>query len=299
MSMAGQYDHLRFCLCSIAAGHLRTLYKSTTEHKVECQYRTKAIGEMATQLDAVLASPQQDHKESSQALLASTILMAWYSNTRDEYKHLLNGVFALWPKCSGSFLLEHFDTLEPPINLLSLPQDPQTGGLLPEHDYRLLNTVADSFHQLSTCDLDNDLKVAVKEMSNFISNTRSFLVSHKGHRNNAFSVMFPVRNWLRIVPRAPEELSNGSFLVLLYLSNYETAILLMGILCPLISLPLAIEKRYTGVLKLQDYTQTALDIYITRNGYTRQTANIQKATEQWIMASNLCLESYNSFTRPL
>jgi hypothetical protein len=111
--------------------------------------------------------------------------------------------------------------------------------------------------------------------------------------------MFPVRNWLRIVPRAPEELSNGSFLVLLYLSNYETAILLMGILCPLISLPLAIEKRYTGVLKLQDYTQTALDIYITRNGYTRQTANIQKATEQWIMASNLCLESYNSFTRPL
>ncbi|KAJ0148560.1 Uncharacterized protein HZ326_8884 [Fusarium oxysporum f. sp. albedinis] len=66
----------------IAAGHLRTLYKSTTEHKVECQYRTKAIGEMATQLDAVLASPQQDHKESSQALLASTILMAWYSNTR-------------------------------------------------------------------------------------------------------------------------------------------------------------------------------------------------------------------------
>ncbi|EWG53307.1 hypothetical protein FVEG_11769 [Fusarium verticillioides 7600] len=82
MSMAGQYDHLRSCLCSIAAGHLKTLYKSTTEHEVECRYRTKAIREMATQLNAVLASPHQEHQGSSEALLASTILMAWYSNTR-------------------------------------------------------------------------------------------------------------------------------------------------------------------------------------------------------------------------
>ncbi|KAL5610601.1 hypothetical protein FOBRF1_006718 [Fusarium oxysporum] len=82
MSMAGLFDHLRFCLCSVAAGHLRTLYKSTSEHEVECRYRIDAIREMAAQLNAILASPQQDHKETSQALLASTILMAWYSDTR-------------------------------------------------------------------------------------------------------------------------------------------------------------------------------------------------------------------------
>jgi hypothetical protein len=79
LAMAGKFEHLRHCLCGISAAHLRTATKSSHIVPLEGHYRALAIHGMVEEMQNLSHQSCEDREEISQGLIASSILMAWYS----------------------------------------------------------------------------------------------------------------------------------------------------------------------------------------------------------------------------
>jgi hypothetical protein len=77
--MAGKFEHLRHCLCGISAAHLRTITKSSHLVPLENHYRVLAIHGMAKEMQNLSSQGCEYREEVAQGLIASSILMAWYS----------------------------------------------------------------------------------------------------------------------------------------------------------------------------------------------------------------------------
>lgn len=79
LAMAGKFEHLRHCLCGISAAHLRTATKSSQMVPLESHYRTLAIHGMVKEMQNLSRQSCDCREEISRGLIASSILMAWYS----------------------------------------------------------------------------------------------------------------------------------------------------------------------------------------------------------------------------
>jgi hypothetical protein len=77
--MAGSFEHLRNCLCGLSASHLRSLTQSSDISKVECRFRVLAIRGMITELKQICKRPEACQAGQTEALVAATTMMAWYT----------------------------------------------------------------------------------------------------------------------------------------------------------------------------------------------------------------------------
>lgn len=98
---------------------------------------------------------------------------------------------------------------------------------LTEEHRKLLESVSKSFRTFCKCKLDGELETATRELLNFLHNVRTLPGKH-GSLEDQLSIMFPIRSWLRLMPRSPDRFASDDFLIYLYLANYETAMLAMG-----------------------------------------------------------------------
>ncbi|KAJ6443544.1 fungal zn(2)-Cys(6) binuclear cluster domain-containing protein [Purpureocillium lavendulum] len=145
----------------------------------------------------------------------------------------------------------------------------------------LLDETADSLSELSKCKLDADLRAAAKDLSNFIHNVRHLSRDYQS-RDDQLCAMFPIRNWLRFVPRAPDKFAaGGDFKLYLYLANYETTMLIMGSILPWVELPLAIPERWTCVEKIREFLQSQVDSIVDGDDIAG-AAQTYKAYTNWM-----------------
>lgn len=79
LAMTSKFEHLRYCLCGISAAHLRKVTKSSHIVPLEGHYRVLAIHGMAKEMQNLALQGYESRDEISQGLIASSILMAWYS----------------------------------------------------------------------------------------------------------------------------------------------------------------------------------------------------------------------------
>lgn len=64
----------------------------------------------------------------------------------------------------------------------------------------------------------------VRELQCFLHNIGRLLSGHHSVEDQLFA-LWPIRNWLRLVPRAHARLVSEDPLLLLYIANYEMALL--------------------------------------------------------------------------
>ncbi|UKZ96991.1 uncharacterized protein TrAFT101_011758 [Trichoderma asperellum] len=176
---------------------------------------------------------------------------------------------------------------ERPRNEFSRPSQ------LMEEDYTLLESVARSIRSFCKCKLDGELESAARELLNFIHNVRTLSGQYRSLEDQ-LSIMFPIRNWLRLMPRSPNRFACNDFLIYLYLANYETAMLAMGILLPEVNLPLEIEERSIGVAKLQLFIQEAVDARFLSGESLTKSRFVYMACMEWLVIADKCLESYRT-----
>lgn len=77
--MAGSFEHLRHCLCSISAGHLKTVTKLSRMVPLESHFRALAIQGMVREMHIMENQSRERQAETVQGLIASSVLLAWYS----------------------------------------------------------------------------------------------------------------------------------------------------------------------------------------------------------------------------
>lgn len=164
---------------------------------------------------------------------------------------------------------------------------------LTEEIYTLLESVAKSIRSFCKCKLDGELESAARELLNFLHNVRTLSGRHDSLEDQ-LSIMFPIRSWLRLMPRSPDRFASDDFLIYLYLANYETAMLAMGILLPAVNLPLEIEERSFGVAKLQLFIQKAVDARFLLGESLVNSRQVYTACMEWLGVADKCMSSYTS-----
>lgn len=164
---------------------------------------------------------------------------------------------------------------------------------LMKEDYTLLESVARSIRSFCKCKLDGELESAARELLNFIHNVRTLSGPYRSLEDQ-LSIMFPIRNWLRLMPRSPNRFACNDFLIYLYLANYETAMLAMGILLPEVNLPLEIEERSFGVAKLRLFIQEAVDARFLSGESLTKSRLVYTACMEWLVIADKCMESYRT-----
>lgn len=162
-----------------------------------------------------------------------------------------------------------------------------------EAGYILLESVIGSIRSLCKCKLDGELESAAKELLNFLHNVRTFSGQHRSLEEQ-LSIMFPIRSWLRLMPRSPDRFASNDFLIYLYLANYETAMLAMGILLPAVNLPLEIEERSLGVAKLQLFIQETVDARFLSGESLANSRAVYTACMEWLALADKSMKSYRS-----
>lgn len=166
---------------------------------------------------------------------------------------------------------------------------------LTEKNYKLLESVTKSIRSFCKCKLDSELESATRELLNFLHNVRTVSGQH-GSLEDQLSMMFPIRSWLRLMPRSPDRFASNDFLIYLYLANYETAMLAMGILLPAVNLPLEIEERSFGVAKLQLFIQEAVDARFLSGESLVNSRLVYTACMEWLALADKCMRSYRTRT---
>lgn len=166
---------------------------------------------------------------------------------------------------------------------------------LMEENYTLLESVARSIRSFCKCNLDDELESAARELLNFLHNVRTLSGQHQSLEDQ-LSIMFPIRSWLRLMPRSPDRFACNDFLIYLYLANYETAMLAMGVLLPAVNLPLEIEERSFGVAKLQLFLQEAVDARLLSRENLTNSRLVYTACMEWLALADMCMESYKTRT---
>lgn len=164
---------------------------------------------------------------------------------------------------------------------------------LAEEVHTLLESVAKSIRSFCKCKLDGELENAARELLNFLHNVRTLSGKHCSLEDQ-LSIMFPIRSWLRLMPKSPDRFASDDFLIYLYLANYETAMLAMGILLPAVNLPLEIEERSFGVAKLQQFIQETVDARFLSGESLVNTRQVYTACIEWLTVSDKCMSSYTA-----
>lgn len=162
-----------------------------------------------------------------------------------------------------------------------------------EEIYTLLESVAKSIRSFCKCRLDSELESAAKELLNFLHNVRTLSGQHDSLEEQ-LSIMFPIRSWLRLMPKSPDKFASDDFLIYLYLANYETAMLAMGILLPAVNLPLEIEERSLGVAKLQRFIQEAVDARFLSGENPVNSRQVYTACMEWLALADKCMSGYTA-----
>ncbi|KAL7919617.1 hypothetical protein ACQKWADRAFT_329497 [Trichoderma austrokoningii] len=295
LAMAGKFEHLRHCLCGISAAHLRTVTRSSHMVPLEDNYRLLAIHGMAREMQSLAHQTCEYRQEISQGLIASSILMAWYSPNPHEYSSYLQGKLALVENATAASQ-ESPHIMQTPHFVFEKSQDEtslDSASRLTEENHRLLESVSKSIRSFCKCKLDTELEDAARDLLNFLHNVRTLPGQH-GSLENQLSIMFPIRSWLRLMPRSPDRFASDDFLIYLYLANYETAMLTMGILLPAVNLPLEIEERSFGVAKLQLFIQEAVDARLVSSESVVNSRLVYTACMEWLTLADKCMRSYRA-----
>lgn len=102
--------------------------------------------------------------------------------------------------------------------------------------------------------------------------------------------MFPIRNWLRFVPRAPKQFAaGGDFPLYLYLASYETTMLVMGSVLPCVGIPLAIEERRACVGRIRNFLRGRIPHAAGCDAV--DTARVYKAYVRWISVAERAIKA--------
>lgn len=152
-----------------------------------------------------------------------------------------------------------------------------------------MGEITEALAELSRCKLDVELRAAVKDLSNFIYNIRHLPLGSRS-RQEQLSAMFPIRNWLRFVPRAPKQFAaGGDFPLYLYLASYETTMLVMGSVLPCVGIPLAIEERRACVGRIRNFLRGRIPHAAGCDAV--DTARVYKAYVRWISVAERAIKA--------
>ncbi|KFG80593.1 hypothetical protein MANI_119611 [Metarhizium anisopliae] len=238
----------------------------------------------------------------SQGLIASSILMAWYSPNPTEYVAISKA------RLPTQFLQPYTADNQAPLvavqGLHSAVNEPRDEGSLDSppqpmrQGQRLLESAAASIRSLCKCKLDSELESAARELLIFLQNVRHRTWQHLSLEDQ-LSTMFPIRNWLRFVPRSPDRFLSNDFLLYLYMANYETAMLAMGTVLPAVHLPLAMTQRSSGVARLRIFIQDAVNARFSGAESIANSLPVYTACMEWLALADECVESYQTRGAPL
>ncbi|KAF5664489.1 3-hydroxyacyl dehyrogenase [Fusarium heterosporum] len=283
--LAARFPYVGDCLKSLSASHLRTLTKSTAMACMEQKLRVRAIHGMIAELQEVQDQGKDAPEETLECLDVSSKLLAWYSATpyeqslcyqgpwRNEYAGFLKGVYTSPPGVSG-------------------PQKAQDRTTTSSSH---LQVIGDALGSFSKCNLDQELRLATRELLDFVYNLSRSLAkvppeSHDAH----LKIIYPIRSWLRLVPCALDRLYAGDFMMHLFLAHYEILMLSVSFCLPLINLPLAIKGRKAG---LERYHSLVKDIMDGRFLHDENVANltlVYQACFQWMAAFDTLMQEAES-----
>lgn len=119
------------------------------------------------------------------------------------------------------------------------------------NDTALLDALQHSAHRLSKCSLDGELLAGVRELQCYIQNIRWVLRDYHSVEDELFA-SWPIRNWLRIVPRGHMRLAENDPLFLMYLANYETTMLAVCTRLPYLGQGLSVGDRTNAVSRMRE-----------------------------------------------
>lgn len=157
-------------------------------------------------------------------------------------------------------------------------------------DVAFLEALQHSVHRLSKCSLDNELLAGVRELQCFIQNIRWLLKDNHSIEDELFA-SWPIRNWLRLIPRGHNRLAADDSLFLIYLANYETTMLAVCKRLPQLGVGLSVEERRNAVSRMRrvidNQTQTHENI-VEKEEQMRMLAR-QALSRAWELCSNTLL----------
>lgn len=117
-------------------------------------------------------------------------------------------------------------------------------------DVALLDALQHSTHCLSKCSLDSELLAGVRELQCFIQNIRCLLKHHHSVEDE-LCASWPIRNWLRLVPRGHNRLAADDTLFVMYLANYETVVLAVCKRLPQLGVGLSVDDRTNAMSRMR------------------------------------------------
>ena len=117
-------------------------------------------------------------------------------------------------------------------------------------DVALLDALQHSAHRLSKCSLDSELLAGVRELQCFIQNIRCLLKARHSVEDE-LCASWPIRNWLRLVPRGHNRLAADDPLFVMYLANYETVVLAVCKRLPQLGVGLSVDDRTNAVSRMR------------------------------------------------
>ena len=160
-------------------------------------------------------------------------------------------------------------------------------------DEVLLDALHRSARCLSRCSLDDELKAGVRELECFIHNIGRLQGKHSF--DEQLAALWPIRSWLRLVPRGHARLAADDPLVLLYLANYDMAMLAVSKCLPQLEPVLSGDERAASGLRMREII--GKDVLESKNnvpGSESEAREKQKrllATQAWDQAWDICLKS--------
>ncbi|KAF5001120.1 hypothetical protein FGRMN_1231 [Fusarium graminum] len=273
--LAAKFPYVGDCLKSLSASHLRTLTRSTAMACTEQELRVRAIHGMIAELQEVQDQGKDTPEEKLECLDVSSKLLAWYSATpyENEYAGFLKGVYTSPPGVSGS----------------QKAQDRTTTSS--SH----LQVIGDALGSFSKCNLDQELRLATRELLDFVYNLSRSLAkvppeSHDAH----LKIMYPIRSWLRLVPCALDRLYAGDFMMHLFLAHYEILMLSVSFCLPLINLPLAIKGRKAGLERYHSLVKDTMDGRFLRDENVANLTLVYQACFHWMAAFDTLMQEAES-----
>lgn len=157
----------------------------------------------------------------------------------------------------------------------------------------LWNALHRSARCLSRCLLDDELKAGVRELQCFIHNIGRLLKGRHSFEDQ-LAALWPIRNWLRLVPQGHARLAADDPLVLLFLANYDMVMLAVSKCLPQLEAVLSGDERTASVLRMREII--GKDVLESKNGVPESEEEAREkqkrllARQAWDQGWDICLK---------
>lgn len=160
-------------------------------------------------------------------------------------------------------------------------------------DVELLSALKHSVDCLSKCSLDSDVKAAVQELLCFCHNL-SRIARNPFSVEDQLDTLWPIRNWLRTVPRATSLIKAQDTHVLLYLANYEIIVIATCARLPQLSIGLSLNERASRLFRMRELVG---GLALSRNEKFEAGDDLERNTQREERARQAWLDGWDLFSQ--